>query len=116
MRHRKEGKTLDRKKGPRAALLRSLVTSVVLYEKVKTTRAKAKAVSPIVERVITAGKAGDVLARRRVNRAVYGDNAVKKVVEELGPRYKDRKGGYTRITGIGSRDGDGAEMVQIELV
>ncbi|MBU0625382.1 50S ribosomal protein L17 [Patescibacteria group bacterium] len=116
MRHRKEGKTLDRKKGPREALLRSLATSIVLYEKVKTTRAKAKAIQPLVERVITAGKSGDVLARRRVNRVVYGDNAVKKVVEELGPRYKERQGGYTRITGIGFRKGDGAEMVQIELV
>jgi large subunit ribosomal protein L17 len=116
MRHRKDGKTLDRKKGPRQALLRSLATSVILYEKVKTTKAKAKAVRPTVERLITVAKAGDVNARRKANQVVYGDNAVKKLVEELGPRYKDRQGGYTRITGIGFRQGDGAEMVQIELV
>lgn len=116
MRHRKDGKTLDRKKGPREALLRSLATSVILYEKVKTTKAKAKAVRSLVERTITVGKEGTVTARRRVNQVVYGDNAVKKVVEELGPRYKDRQGGYTRITGIGNRQGDGAEIVQIELV
>ncbi len=116
MRHRKTTKILDRKKGPREALLRSLATSVVLYEKVKTTKAKAKAVRSVVERLITKAKAGDVNARRQVNRVVYGDNAVKKLVEELGPRYKDRQGGYTRITAIGFREGDGAEMVQIELV
>jgi large subunit ribosomal protein L17 len=116
MRHRKEGKTLDRKKGPREALLRSLVTSVILYEKIKTTKTKAKAIQSLVERLITVGKTGDIKARRKVNCAVYGDNAVKKVVEELGPRYKNRQGGYTRITGIGSREGDGAELVQIELV
>jgi len=116
MRHRKEGTTLDRKKGPREALLRSLATSVIIYEKVQTTKAKAKAVQSLVERLITDGRKGDLTARRRVNQVVYGDNAVKKVVEELGPRYKDRKGGYTRITGIGFRQGDGAEMVQIELV
>jgi large subunit ribosomal protein L17 len=116
MRHRKSGTTLDRKKGPREALLRSLATSVILYEKIKTTKAKAKAVRPLVERLITVGKEGTVTARRRINSKVYGDNAVKKVVEELAPRYKDRQGGYTRITAIGQRQGDGAEMVQIELV
>ncbi|MEA3249631.1 MAG: 50S ribosomal protein L17 [Patescibacteria group bacterium] len=116
MRHRKSGKTLDRKKGPREALLRSLATSVILYEKIKTTKAKAKAVRPMVEKLITVGKDGTLTARRRVNRVVYGDNAVKKVMEEISPRYKDRQGGYTRITGIGTREGDGAEMVQIELV
>jgi len=107
---------LDRKKGPREALLRSLATSVILYEKVQTTKAKAKAVRPLVERLITAGKTGTVTARRRVARVVYGDNATKKVLEELSPRYKDRKGGYLRITPLGHRQGDGAEMVQIEFV
>ncbi|MFH2063251.1 MAG: 50S ribosomal protein L17 [bacterium] len=116
MRHRKVGKTLDRKKGPREALLRSLATSVILYERVQTTKAKAKAVQSMVEKLITDGRKGDLAARRRINRVVYGDNAVKKVVEELGPRYVDRNGGYTRITGVGFRQGDGAEMVQIELV
>jgi large subunit ribosomal protein L17 len=116
MRHRKAGTTLDRKKGPREALLRNLATSVILYEKVKTTKAKAKAVRPLVERLITASKPGTVTARRRVAAKTYGENTAKKLVEELGPRYKDRKGGYTRITKLGMRQGDAAEMVQIELV
>lgn len=116
MRHRKTGTTLDRKKGPREALLRNLATSVILYEKVTTTQAKAKAVRPRIERLITTGKKGGVSARREIGKYLYGDNAVKKVVEELGQRYKTREGGYTRITGIGARQGDGAEIVQIELV
>ena len=116
MRHRNSGKILDRKKGPREALLRNLATSVILFEKVKTTKAKAKAVRPLVERMITTGKTDSVLARRRLTQVLYGQNVMKKVVEELGPRYKARNGGYTRITGLGRREGDGAEMVQIELV
>ncbi len=116
MRHRNAGKILDRKRGPRAALLRSLATSIVLYEKVKTTKAKAKAVRPIVEKMITAGKTGTLAGRRTLAAFLYGDNATKKVMEALAPRYKDRKGGYTRITNLGRREGDGAEVVQIELV
>lgn len=116
MRHRKTGKTLGRKKGPREAMLRNLATSVILYEKVKTTRAKAKAVRSLVERMITTSKAGTLAARRNITKFLYGDNTTKKLMEELGPRYKDRNGGYTRITALGQRQGDGADMVQIELV
>jgi large subunit ribosomal protein L17 len=116
MRHRKSGVTLDRKKGPREALLRGLATSVILYEKVTTTKAKARAVRPRVERLITAGKKGGLFARRAISKGVYGDNVAKKLVEELGPRYKNRTGGYLRITAIGPRKGDGAEMVRVELV
>jgi large subunit ribosomal protein L17 len=116
MRHRNTGKILDRKKGPRAALLRSLATSIVLFEKVKTTKAKAKAVRPLVEKLITKGKPGTVTARRIIAATLYGENATKKVIEVLSPRYKDRAGGYTRITNLNRREGDGAEMVQIELV
>jgi large subunit ribosomal protein L17 len=116
MRHRNVGKVLDRKVGPRRALLRNLATSLVLFEKVKTTKAKAKAVRPVVEKLITKGTAGTVFARRQLVAGLYGENAAKKVMEVLGPRYKDRKGGYTRITQLGRREGDSAEMVQIELV
>ncbi len=116
MRHRNSGKILDRKKGPREALLRNLATSIVLFEKVKTTRAKAKAVRPLVERMITTGKRGGLVSRRKLSSFFYSENAAKKVLEELGPRYKDRAGGYTRITNLVRREGDGAEMVQIELV
>jgi large subunit ribosomal protein L17 len=116
MRHRVTGKILDRKKGPREALLRNLAMSVILFEKIKTTKAKAKAVKPLVEKMITIGKSSTLTARRKLSSFFYSANAVKKVIEELGPRYKDRKGGYTRITALGQRQGDGAEMVQIELV
>ncbi|MEK9151930.1 MAG: 50S ribosomal protein L17 [Patescibacteria group bacterium] len=116
MRHRNSGTILDRKRGPREALLRGLATNIVLYEKIRTTKAKAKAVRPLVEKMITIGKDGTVNARRAVAAVIYGENAVKKVVEEIAPRYKSRVGGYVRITGVGRRQGDGAEMVQIELV
>lgn len=116
MRHRNAGTTLDRKKGPREALLRNLATSVILYEKVTTTKAKAKAVRPKVERLITIGKKGDIAARREIGKTLYGENAVKKVIEVLAPKYKTRNGGYLRVTALGARQGDGAEIVQIELV
>ena len=116
MRHRNSGTVLDRKKGPREALLRGLATSIVLYEKVKTTKAKAKAVRPLVERMVTTGKAGTLNARRQMSAFLYDENAVKKVMEVIGPRYKDRQGGYLRLTNLGRRQGDAAEMVQIEFV
>ncbi len=116
MRHRKVGKTLGKKKGPREAMLRNLAASIVLYEKVRTTIAKAKAVQPLVERAITTGKVSDIAARRKLHTFFYTEQAVKKILEVLGPRYKDRKGGYTRITKIGPRLGDAAEVVQIEFV
>ncbi len=116
MRHRNKTKILDRKKEPRELMLRNLASSILLYEKVKTTEAKAKAVRPLVERMITTAKKGDLNARRGLIKVLLQKNAVKKVMEVLGERYKDRKGGYTRITKLGTRQGDGAEMVQIELV
>ena len=116
MRHRKKGKILDRKKQPRKALLRSLATNLILYEKIKTTEAKAKAVKPIVEKLVTKGKANDLHARRELIKYLYVENAVKKVLEDLSPRYKDRKGGYLRIVKLNPRQGDGAKMAQIEFV
>ncbi|MBI3291105.1 50S ribosomal protein L17 [Candidatus Falkowbacteria bacterium] len=116
MRHRKKTKILDRKKAPRKALLRSLATSVIVYEKVKTTKAKAKAVKPIVEKLITTAKKNDLTARRKLLSVLYHKKAVTKALEVLGPRYLSRQGGYTRIINLGPRQGDGAEMVQIELV
>lgn len=116
MRHRKKTITLDRKTGPRRALLRNLATSVVLYEHVQTTRAKAKAVQPIVENCITKAKAQTLHARRRLLSYLTHANAVRKVFDVLAPRYKERKGGYTRIVKIGKRVGDAADMVQIEFV
>ncbi len=116
MRHRKKGATLDRKKGPRTALLRGLVNSLILYEKIRTTKAKAKALKPIAEKFITLGKTPTIHHKRTLKSVLYTDGAVRKVFEVLGPRFKDRKGGYTRIIPLGPRQGDGAEMVQIEFV
>jgi large subunit ribosomal protein L17 len=116
MRHRNKNKILDRQKAPRELMLRNLASSILLYEKVKTTKAKAAAVRPLVERMITASKAGDLAARRGLIKVLLQKNAVKKAMEVLGDRYKNRPGGYTRTTKLGVRQGDGAEMVQIELV
>ncbi len=116
MRHRNKNKILDRQKGPRELMLRNLASSILLYEKVKTTSAKAKAVRSLVERSITAAKVGNLSARRGLIKVLLQKNAVKKAMEVLGARYKDRQGGYTRLVKLGNRQGDGAEMVQIELV
>ncbi|MDX9779126.1 MAG: 50S ribosomal protein L17 [Patescibacteria group bacterium] len=116
MRHRNTNKILDREKGPRELMLRNLASSILIYEKVKTTKAKAQAVRPLVERMISASKAGDLNARRGLIKVLLQKNAIKKAMEVLGKRYYDRPGGYTRMVKIGVRKGDGAEMVQIELV
>jgi len=116
MRHRNKNKILDREKGPRELMLRNLASSIILYEKVKTTRAKARAVRSLVERSISSSKAGDLTARRGLIKVLLQKNAVKKSLEVLGVRYKTRPGGYTRLIKLGNRRGDGAEMVQIELV
>jgi len=116
MRHRKTTKILDRKKAPRKALMRNLATNLVLYEKIETTEAKAKSLKPIIEKLITKAKKGDLHARRELIKYLYLENAVKKMIEEIGPRYKDRKGGYTRIIKTNSRQGDAAKMAIIEFV
>ena len=116
MRHRNTGKILDRKKAPREAMLKNLAASVLMYEKVKTTEAKAKTVRTLVERAITLSKKGDLTARRALISKLPQPLAVKKAMDVLGARYKDRKGGYTRIVKLGARTGDGASMVQIELI
>ncbi len=116
MRHRKKGKILDRKKGPRELMLRNLASNILIWEKVKTTEAKAKAVKPLVEKMITTAKKGDLTARRRLIAVMPQKMAVKKAMEVLGQKYKDRQGGYARIVKLGRRTGDGAKVVQIELV
>ncbi len=89
---------------------------MILYEKIQTTGAKAKTLRPIVEKLITKGKTNTLVARRNLLKYLYKESAVKKIIEDIGPRYKDRKGGYTRILKLGRRAGDAAEIVQIELV
>lgn len=116
MRHRVKGTILGRKKEPREMMLRNMASSVLIYEKIKTTKAKAKAVKPLVEKMITVSKKGDLTARRRLIEVLPQKMAVKKAMEVLGKRYEDRKGGYLRIINLGARQGDGADMVQLELV
>lgn len=116
MRHRRTGKTLDRKSAPRRALMRTLATQVVLYEHVNTTLAKAKAVRPMVEKLITRGRTKTLANRRELMKVLTTETAVNKILEELGPRYATRPGGYTRIIKLGTRQGDGAEVAQIQLV
>ena len=116
MRHRRTGKTLDRKAGPRRALLRNWATSILLHEHGNTPLAKAKAVRPMVEKIITRGRVKSLMNRRQLLKVLMTETAVNKVLEELGPRYATRPGGYTRIIKLGVRKGDGAEMAQIQLV
>jgi large subunit ribosomal protein L17 len=116
MRHRKKGTKLGRKKKPRETMLHNLAASVVIYEKVKTTEAKAKAVKPMLERMITTAKKGDLTARRRLIAKLTQEKAVEKLMDVLGDKYKERPGGYCRIVKLGYRAGDGARMVQLELV
>ncbi|MCK5320831.1 50S ribosomal protein L17 [Candidatus Parcubacteria bacterium] len=116
MRHRIKKTTLGRKKEPREMMLRNLTSSVLIYEKVKTTKAKAKAVKPLVEKAITTAKKGDLTARRSLIEKLPQKMAIKKAIEVLGKKYKDRKGGYTRIINLQPRQGDGAEMARLELV
>ncbi len=114
--YNKKGKKLDRKKGPREMMMRNLASSILMYEKVKTTEAKAKIVRPLVERMITMARTGSLTSRRTLLKVLLQKEAVKKALDVLGVRYKERNGGYTRIIKLGQRQGDGAEMVQIELV
>ncbi|MDO8435212.1 MAG: 50S ribosomal protein L17 [bacterium] len=116
MRHRSKKVTLDRKTGPRRALLKTLVEQVILFEKVTTTVAKAKAVRPLVERLVTHGKKTDIASFRYLLQRLPSPIAARKVRDVLGPRFKDRAGGYTRIVKVGSRRGDGADVARIEFV
>jgi len=116
MRHRKKGKSLGRKVGPRKALLKGLALSLILHEKIKTTEAKAKAVKPIIERLITRAKENNLNNYRRIDSYLQSREATKKMLEEIGPKYKDRPGGYCRIVKLGPRKGDMAQMVILELV
>ena len=97
-------------------MFRGLVTDLLRHEQIKTTEAKAKAVRGLAEKMITLGKTGSLASRRRVLAYVYDKDIAAKVFEDLGPRYADRPGGYTRIVRIGNRKGDGAPVVFLELV
>jgi len=115
MRKRKKGRKLSRKRDLRRALLKSVAAVLILNEKIKTTEAKAKEVAGLVEKFITRAKEGDLSSRRLLTR-YFSPEIVKKLMEELGPRYKERPGGYTRIRKLGPRKSDGAKMAIIELI
>jgi len=115
MRKCKRGRKLSRKKDQRKALLKSLVSALFLKERVKTTEAKAKEISRLAEKLVSRAKKGD-LASRRILARFFLPRIAKKMTGEIGPRYKDRKGGYTRIIKLGSRKSDGAKITVIELV
>jgi large subunit ribosomal protein L17 len=116
MRHRKAGTKLGRNTSHRRALLRNLVTSLILEERVETTLPKAKAVRPQVEKIITLGKRGDVSARRLVAGYLMTREAVDKLFDTIAPRMGDRNGGYLRIVKGGFRKGDGGEIAYVELL
>lgn len=116
MRHRSTKKTFGRKTGPRKALTKNLAQSLILYGKIKTTEAKAKYIKPKVEKMVTKAAKNALHTRRELMKKLPTKNAVNKLLEVLGPKYKDRKGGYLRITKIGERKGDAAKMVLIEFV
>lgn len=116
MRHRVRGKRLGRDSAQRKALLRSLVTSFLEKERIRTTLAKAKATRPLAEKMITLSKKDSLHSRRLALRFLYKKEVVKKLFEDIGPRFSERPGGYTRIVKIGPRSGDGAEMALLELV
>lgn len=116
MRHRKKGRKLSRTASHRRATLRNMATSLFLHERIETTTAKAKELRPYAERLITLAKRGDLHARRLAAAKIQDRDAVGKLFDELGPRYSERPGGYTRILKLGARKGDAADMSLIELV
>ncbi len=116
MRHLVKGKRLRRNTAQRRALLRNLVTSFLEKERVRTTLAKAKATRPVAEKMITLAKKDTLHTRRLALRFIYKKPVVKKLFDDIGPRFSERPGGYTRIVKIGPRAGDGADMAILELL
>jgi large subunit ribosomal protein L17 len=117
VRHRQKRNKLSRNAGHRRALFANLSKQLIEHERIKTSQAKAKAVKPEIEQLITLAKRGDLHARRQALAALHNDKfAVHKLFEEVAPRYVDRPGGYTRIVKLGPRRSDSTEMVFLELV
>jgi large subunit ribosomal protein L17 len=116
MRHRNAGYKLGRNTSHRRAVLRNLVTSIIVMDRVETTITKCKATRPIVEKMITLGKRGDVHARRQAAAYLMTPESVDRLFAVVAPRYAARNGGYSRITRTGARKGDAAEMAFIELL
>ena len=123
MRHRIAGRILGRSSAHRRALWRNMITQLFLHGQIETTEAKARAIRPAAEKLITVAKrglqkdaAGQVHARRLASARLYGRESVSNLFDELAPRYQERPGGYTRMVKLGRRRGDNAEMVLLELI
>ena len=116
MRHRRAGKKLGRDASHRKALYSNLAGALIEHGRIKTTQAKAKAVKPFAEQMITLGKRGDLHARRLALAELRSQDVVHLLFAEVAPRFSERPGGYTRIVKLGPRLGDAAEMVYLELV
>lgn len=116
MKHRIKARTLGREKAPREAMLKNLATSLILHEAVVTTEGKAKEVRRYVEPLITRSKDKTLANIRRLHAELPEEGAVKKLFAYLGPKYKERPGGYVRLVKLGTRPGDGATRVKVELV
>jgi large subunit ribosomal protein L17 len=116
VRHARTGKKLGRDASHRRALYANLACSLIEHGRIRTTEAKAKAVKPYAEKMITLGRRGDLHARRQVLSELRSQEVVHQLFSDVAPRMADRAGGYTRIVKIGPRQGDAAEMVYLELV
>lgn len=116
MRHRNAGFKLGRNTSHRRAMLRNLVTSIIMMDRVETTITKCKASKPLVEKMITLGKRGDVHARRQAASYLMTAESVDRLFAVVAPRYSSRNGGYSRVIRIGPRKGDAAEMALLELL
>ena len=116
MRHHRAGRKLGRDAAHRKALYANLTASLIEHGRIKTTVAKAKEVRPVAEEMITLGRRGDVAARRHALKFLRSQDTVHKLFSDVGPRFADRPGGYSRIVKLGPRQGDAAEMAYLELV
>lgn len=116
MRHRLSGRKLSRPTSHRMSMLRTTVTDLLRHETLRTTEAKAREVKRLAEKIITRGKKGNLHERRLAAAFLTDERVVRKLFEELGPRYEERQGGYTRMVKLGQRKGDAAPLAIIELL
>ena len=116
LRHKISGRQFGRASGPRRAMFRIMVTDLLRHGQIKTTVAKAKAIRPLTEKMVTLGKAGTLHDRRQAAAFITDKSVLKAVFDDIAPRFQERNGGYTRITRLGVRPGDAAEMALIELI
>ncbi len=116
LRHKISGKQFGRASGPRRAMFRIMVTDLLRHGQIKTTIAKAKAIRPLTEKMVSLGKSGTLHDRRQAAAFITDKSVLKAVFDDIAPRFEERNGGYTRITRLGVRAGDAAEMALIELI